>query len=323
MTKVVNNYAEKRNQAEKLVNDKEVRSLAKWVRTHGEYRSGLTTTTDNGTLVPDQILNTVETLTPEFNLKPYTNVVPVRSAKGDYPVMDPEATAHTKAELAKYPDVDNDINTVPFKIQTYAGRIQLSNELLEDEAIPLTPELSKQLAIIMTNTQNALIMDKMKNANAINVSSADDLINNIDNLDPRFLSNVFITQKALGKVMTLKDKNDDYIFRMNASGNNTLLGLPCVTIPAYLDNTASIYVGNLKYYINYFDRLQTTLTWNNNNVFGQSLAAVLRGDTEVAIPEAMEKLTFGASSNGASGSAKGSNSNGNAKGSNGSSKSSK
>lgn len=279
MTKVINNEA---SQAEKLANSKEVRSLDRWIKHGGnaEYRSGLTELTDGATMVPEDVVSTAMDLSKNwFNLRKYVDVIPVKTGQGSLPVLSPDAVAHTKRELEEYPDLnaEDQIQTVPFTISTYAGRLSISNELLQDSTVNLIPLLSRDLGVIMTNTTNKAIADKMAEIPAQKITSLDDLINAIETLEPRFQTNIFMDQKSYAKVRTFKDKNGDYLLD---GTNNTILGIPVVVLPNYT-GVKGVFVGDLSVAMTLFDRMETSLQYQRNGLYGTALCALMRFDVEL------------------------------------------
>lgn len=71
----------------------------------------------------------------------------------------------TKAELAEIGDIDAEMFTsVDYKVETRAGKIALSNEVVEDSAVNIVQEVKDQLAKLVENTDNKHIMDLLKHS---------------------------------------------------------------------------------------------------------------------------------------------------------------
>ena len=61
----------------------------------------------------------------------------------------------TKEELADIADVDaNMFEDVPFDVKTRAGKIALSNEIIDDSAVDIVSEVKNQLQKLVDNTDN-------------------------------------------------------------------------------------------------------------------------------------------------------------------------
>lgn len=289
MTKVINNTIKnkKKRMANYLVNNEEVRSLNKWIHNKGEYRDGLTEY-DGGVKIPYELLNTAEDLSSnKFKLRNYVSTIPVNTGRGSMMVLDPTATAKNKDQLAKYPDMDSDLHNVEFNIQTMGGRLAISNEMIEDSQSNLLPLLTRQIGTIENNTINKAIMDKVSSLPTDVIHSLDDLVGVLSDIDPRFQQYIFCGQTAYGQLRTLKDTTGRYLL----NDNNTFMGLQVIVVPNYaMNDPHDLFIGSLQDSTALFDRLETTLQYNQNSIFGTALCAIMRFDVELTYPDALRHL---------------------------------
>ncbi|RDF85701.1 phage major capsid protein, partial [Lacticaseibacillus paracasei] len=132
---------------EKTIIDKEEhtesRAYEDYIRSMGEQRDGLTTTTA-GAVVPKEVINDVWDLKQsDYDLAKYVTVKQVGTPVGTYPIaLTNNGVLATKKELADVADVDaNMFKGVDYKVATRAGKIYLSNELVEDSEVDIVAEV--------------------------------------------------------------------------------------------------------------------------------------------------------------------------------------
>ena len=100
-------------------------------------------------LFPEEVIGEVFDLKrSNYNLAQYATVKTVSNGQGKYPVAtNQQAVLATKAELAEIGDIDAEMFTsVDYKVETRAGKIALSNEVVEDSAVNIVQEVKDQLA---------------------------------------------------------------------------------------------------------------------------------------------------------------------------------
>lgn len=160
-------------------------------------------------VIPQEVSGEVFDLKRNKNvLSQYVTVKQVSNGQGKYPIGTNQTTIlSTKAELAEIADVDADMFTqVDYKVETRAGKIALSNEVIEDSVVPIVAEVKGQLNQLVDNTDNKYIIELFKTFKKIPATNLDDLkkVTNIE-LDPALTKSVILNQSAYNYLDILKD----------------------------------------------------------------------------------------------------------------------
>lgn len=266
----------------------EVRSFEDYIRSRGEKRDGLSTD-GNGVLIPSEVVIPIFQSKKGTNrLSDYATVKNVSVGQGSYPIAsnDPSKVLATKAELALIGDVDPMVTGVDFKAETRAGKIFVSNELLDDNAINFKAEIQSQLQKLVDNTDNSQIIGKLATLTKNTAKSIDD-IKQLKNtkLDPSLTPIVIVNQSAFNWLDTQKDSEGRYLMSedIQAPTGKALFGYPVVELPdTVLPNAAagkfSMYIGDLAETIALFRRNNTAVNWEQFDSYSQGLAVVVRND---------------------------------------------
>jgi HK97 family phage major capsid protein len=204
----------------------------------------------------------------------------------------------TKDELADIADVAGDMFIdVEWDVQTRAGKIALSNELIEDSAIDVVEEVKKQLQRMVVNTNNQNIINLLKGFTKVSATTLDDVkkVFNVD-LDPALNKQVIVNQSAFNYLDTLKDVDGRYILQpdLKASSGKSLLGAEVIVVSdALLANGGTqsspkypIIVGDFEESVAVFNRNQITAEWQKFDSYSQGLSVVVRNDYKVVDPDA-------------------------------------
>ncbi|MCJ2385488.1 phage major capsid protein, partial [Lactiplantibacillus plantarum] len=186
----------------------ETRSFDNYVRSMGETRDGLSTD-GNGVLIPTEIITPIFQSKKNSNrLSDYATVKQVSTGQGSYPIAgnDPSKVLATKAENAAIGDVDPEVTGVEFKTQTRAGKVYLSQELVDDNAINFSAEIQAQMQKLVDNTDNAQIVAKLKTLTPVVVKDIDGIKQAKNTqLDPSLQPIVIVNQSAFNWLDTQKD----------------------------------------------------------------------------------------------------------------------
>src|SRR5699024_10573203 len=221
----------------------------------GEERDGLTTE-NAAAVVPKEVIGDVFDLKRKnYNLAQFATVKSVSNGQGTYPVAtNQENVLATKKELEEIGDIDADMFTqVDYKVETRAGKIYLSNEVVDDSEVNIVAEVKDQLAKLVENTDNKHIIDLLKTFTKKTAATLDDLkkINNVD-LDPALNKMVILNQSAFNHLDTLKDTDGRYILQpdVTAPSGMSLFGLPVDVISDKLlanpkEGTFPIIIGDI------------------------------------------------------------------------------
>lgn len=272
----------------------EVRSFEKFVRSRGEVRDGITTEGAAAVIPEDVITPVFQLKQSSWNLAQYVTVKTVSNGSGHYPIATSPQTAvlATKEELADIADVDaNMFQDVKYDVETRAGKIALSNEVIEDSAVDIVKEVKGQMQKLVDNTDNKHIADLLTGADfaKVTATSVDDLKKAFNvTLDPALDKMWLVNQSAFNYLDTLKDNEGRYLLQPNptAPSGFTLLGAPVVLVSDKLmannaDGSFPIILGDLAQAIALFRRNQVTAQWDRFDSYSEGLSVVVRNDYKI------------------------------------------
>lgn len=278
-----------------------------YIRSRGETRDGLTT---KGTeaVIPEEVVTPVlELKNSKYNLANYATVKTVGTGSGHYPIATRynTATLATKEELAAIGDVDaNMFKDVKFETKTRAGKIALSNEVVDDAEVDIVAEVKNQLQKLVDNTDNAEIIKVLQSDTfqKKTVANIDDLkkVFNVD-LDPALqgTSTWLVNQSAFQVLDTLKDNEGRYLLQpdVTAPSGFSLLGQPVVKIsnkflPDNSDGTHPVILGDIAEAVAVFRRNQVTAQWDKFDMYSQGLSVVVRNDYQPISADAAFNLSL-------------------------------
>lgn len=277
-----------------------------YVRSHGETRDGLNTSGASAVIPKELITPVFQLKQSTYNLAQYATVKQVSSGSGTYPISTSRQSAvlATKEELADIADVNANMFTeVPFDVKTRAGKIALSNEVVEDAEVDIVSEVKAQLQQLVDNTDNTQIMGLLTGTDFAKATATgiDDLkkIFNVT-LDPALSKMWLVNQSGFNYLDTLKDSEGRYLLQPNptAPSGFTLLGAPVVMISDKLlannaDGTFPMIAGDLSQAVAVFRRNQVTAQWDKFDQFSQGLSVIVRNDYEVIDKSAVINVALG------------------------------
>lgn len=280
----------------------ETRSFDNYIKSMGETRDGLSTD-GNGVLIPTEIVTPIFQSKKGTNrLSDYATVKQVSVGQGSYPIAgnDPSKVLATKAENAAIGDVDPEVIGVEFKTQTRAGKVYLSQELVDDDQINFSAEIQSQMQKLVDNTDNAQIVAKLKTLTPVVVKSVDDIkAAKNTKLDPSLQPIVIVNQSAFNWLDTQKDSEGRYLMSedIQAPTGKALFGLPVVelsdaVLPNAGDGQFTMFISDLQETIAVFRRNQVTTKWTQFDSYSQGLAIMLRNDYEFIDKTATVALTI-------------------------------
>lgn len=280
----------------------EARSFDNYVKSMGETRDGLSTD-GNGVLIPSEIITPIFQSKKNSNrLSDYATVKQVSVGQGSYPIAsnDPSKVLATKAENAAIGDVDPEVTGVEFKTETRAGKVYLSQELVDDNAINFSAEIQAQMQRLVDNTDNAQIIAKLKTLTPVVVKDIDGIKQAKNTkLDPSLTPVVVVNQSAFNWLDTQKDSEGRYLMSedIQAPTGKALFGLPVVelsdtVLPNAGDGQFTMFIGDLAETIAIFRRNQVTTKWTQFDSYSQGLAIMLRNDYEFIDKTATVALTI-------------------------------
>lgn len=288
-----------------------------FIRSHGETRDGLTST-GAAAVIPEEVVTPVlELKNSKYNLAQYATVKQVSTGSGHYPIATRynNAVLATKEELAQMADVDaNMFADVEFKVETRAGKIALSNEVIDDAAVDLVGEVQNQLQKLVDNTDNAGIIGVLTGTNPLTKANTNtkfptakakdvDGLKKVFNvtLDPALNKSWLVNQTGFNYLDTLKDTDGRYLLQPDptAASGFSLLGAPVVVIsntflPDNSDGTSPVICGDIAEAVAVFRRSQVTAQWDQFDAYAQGLSVIVRDDYKPISLDAAVVISLGA-----------------------------
>ncbi|MGY3748433.1 phage major capsid protein [Vagococcus salmoninarum] len=279
----------------------ELRSFEDYIRSHGEVRDGLTTINTDVVIPKDVTGEVFDLKRATTNLAQFVTVKQVSNGEGKYPVAtNQQAILATKAELAEIADIDADMFTqVDYKVETRAGKIALSNEVVEDAVVDIVAEVKAQLTQLVDNTDNKHIIDLLKTFKKVPAASLDDLkkVYNVE-LDPALNKMIMTNQTGFNHLDTLKDSDGRYILQPDVTSPSgySLFGSPMLVVSdKQLANNGKAFpmiMGDLKQAVFVARRNQVTTQWEKFDYYSQGLAVIVRNDYKKIDGEAARYIEF-------------------------------
>lgn len=296
-------------------------ALNDFIRSKGEKREGVNFK-DGEAVVPASLLTraldgikseTVDPTIPESvvynpqmeiktvtDLKQFTNIFQATTASGKYPILK-KATArlNSVAELEANPALAKpEFDEVDWAVKTYRGAIPISNESIQDSAVDLVGVIARHANEQKLNTTNFAIAEVFKTFTAKTAATLDDIkkIINVD-LDAAYNKALVVSQTFYNVLDTLKDGNGRYLLQdsiISPSGK-VVLGMPVSVIEDDLlgaAGEAKAFIGDLGRAVLFADRVDVTVRWVEDSVYGQYLQVATRFDVKAADKNAGYFVTF-------------------------------
>ena len=277
-----------------------IRSFGEYVKSHGSLRdNSLTVDYEGNILVPKAVMDAYQQPNDDDKLSSVVNKVAVNEASGSLPIIKKgQARFTTKAELAKNPDLQKmEIDSVEYKLETYAGAIPISNEMLSDY-----PKIGNIVASYM---QTMRALTEQDNIGKILQMATPSIANDADGIKTAVnlgLSNYskmwILTESGYNFVDQLKDKQGRYLFNdsLTSPSGKSLSGYNVIVVPDKVlgnENEAHAFIGDPRAFVLEPYKDESFVRWMDNDIYGQKLAAYIRCDFKKADGDAGKFLTFG------------------------------
>ena len=176
-------------------------------------------------------------------------------------------------------------------MQTRAGKIYLSQEIIDDSAVDIVGEVKAQLQRLVDNTDNtnlANVITKKDNFQSATATSLDD-VKKFKNtmLNPGLSLTVVTNQSGFNYLDTLKDSEGRYMLQedVTAQTGKSLFGIPVAELSdKQLPNQADtfpIFIGDLSQCLFEAYKPQVITQWQEFNAYSQGLSVVMRSDYQV------------------------------------------
>lgn len=275
--------------------ESESRSFISFVRSRGEKRDGLNTESGK-ILIPEAVTKPVLEDLSRNDLASYATQYTVGSSMGKIPVIsDSAAVLATKEELAAIADSDSGIGGVNYEVKTRAGKIVLSNELLDDSSTDLKAIITRQLQRLVLNTNNTNISTLLAGIKAKDVTGMDDIVKAFDGtLDPNFKQVAITNMTGLAYLDTLKYTDGHYMLMddVTSPSGKSLFGLPLLVVNDKFLAGTSLFIGSLEEAVGVVTRNNIQVSYDLFDNYGTSFAAILRSDYQLLNTDAMLNLNL-------------------------------
>lgn len=257
-------------------------------------------TTDGEVLIPEEILKAYKKPIDQVDLKQYVRTVKVNSKNGSMPIIKrAEGTMNTVEELAANPELAKPTFTeVKYDVKTYRGYVPVSQEVIDDADYDVTGLVAEAINDQTLNTTNKAIATVVKGLTAKSVTGVDGL-KDLINKDIKKVYNVklYVSASLYAALDKLKDKNGRYLLQdsITAASGKMLLGKEVVVLDDDViaaSGEMKGFVGDLAAAVTYFDRVQTTVRWTDNEIYGQLLSGVTRFDVQKVDTDAGFYITY-------------------------------
>lgn len=289
-----------KNNEEMTYQERAKKAINGYVRKQERAVTGFKTT-DGEVLIPEELLQAYKKPVDQVDLKQYVRTVKVNSKNGSLPVIKrAEGTMNTVEELAANPELAKPTFTeVKYNVKTYRGYVPVSQEIIDDADYDVTGLIAEAINDQTLNTTNKAIATVVKGLTAKSVTGVDglkDLINK--EIKKAYNVKLFVSASLYAALDKLKDKNGRYLLQdsITAASGKMLLGKEVVVLDddviAAAPGEMKGFVGDLSAAVTYFDRVQTTVRWTDNEIYGQLLAGVTRFDVQKVDTDAGFYITY-------------------------------
>ena len=265
-------------------------AIAKFIRT-GQTRDieGLKTT-DSGSaaLIPTEVLKPhflEKTRNPLLDL---VQRVKVNSGSGKYPVIKKtDSKMASTDELKANPELGKpSISEIDYSIKTYRGYIPVSQEMIDDADYDIMSIVEDEVFNQGENTELSLVATILKSATQADAAGFDG-IKDIYNkkLKSIYKASIVVTQSMFAALDKVKDKNGKYMLQPDVTsptgysfGGKTIYPVDDTLFGN--EGDMKFFIGDVAEFVKLFDRLQVSVKWINNDIYGQLLGLFLRLDVK-------------------------------------------
>lgn len=275
-------------------------ALNQYIRSQGATRDGGLKIVDGGALIPTEVLAPQKVPTTDDHLVNLVNVVKVNSGSGKYPVIGKSGKKMSSVEeLEKNPELAKpDINDVDYSIKTYRGYIPVSQELIDDADYDIMGLVGEEITDQDMNTKDVEIAKILKTATAKAAQGLDGLKDVINSIKSVYDVHLVVTDSLFAALDKVKDKNGRYMLQPDVT-SPTGYKFAGRIIHKFEDKVMGenegdmkAFIGDVKAFATLFDRVQASIKWTDNNIYGQLMASFVRFDTKKTDGKAGYYVTY-------------------------------
>lgn len=269
-----------------LVKQKE--NLEAYIRSTGYNIRGMNVE-NNHVLIEKPILDSYEDEHQRKELVDLVNVIETRTRGGKYEVTDFESDSlqevsensveRTEADKKKTISVD-------YLVKLFSGKLDFSQEQLDDGQYNLTDFLGKKIIKLKRRTRNREIGKILQTAEVQSAASLDDLKSIVSLINPERNVSMVVTQSLLSVLEKIKDTSGSYLLKIDKKTGTSetffvdnFLIVDDTTLGNKGDKKG--FIGDLENFVTLFDQKKDTLSWANaNDYFGKRLILHTRFDVK-------------------------------------------
>ena len=267
---------------------KQKENLEAYIRSTGYNTRGMNVE-NNHVLIEKPILDSYEDEHQRKELVDLVNVIETCTRGGKYEVTDFEydslqevsenSVERTEADKKKTISVD-------YLVKLFSGKLDFSQEQLDDGQYNLTDFLGKKIIKLKRRTRNREIGKILQTAKVQTATSMDDLKSIVSLINPERNVSMVVSQSLFSVLEKMKDTSGNYLLKVDKETGTSetffvdnFLIVDDTTLGNKGDQKG--FIGDLENFVTLFDRKKDTLSWvNANDYFGKRLFLHTRFDVK-------------------------------------------
>ena len=270
----------------KLIEKKE--NLENYIRSAGVKQQGMILDNQQA-LLEKPILDSYEKNFNRTELVDLVNIIETRTNSGQYEVNDFKFDSLQEVSQKQATEQDDDAkktNRVTYSVKLFSGKLEFSQEQLDDGQYNLTDFLGKKIIKLKRRTRNREIGKILQTATIQTATSIDDLKSIVSLINPERNVSMVVSQSLFSVLERLEDKSGNYLIRADKTRYTSdtffvdnFLVVDDTTLGNKGDKKA--FIGDLENFVTLFDRKKDTLSWfDSADYFGKRLFLHTRFDVK-------------------------------------------
>jgi phage major capsid protein, HK97 family len=270
----------------KLIEKKE--NLENYIRSAGVKQQGMILDNQQA-LLEKPILDSYEKNFNRTELVDLVNIIETHTNSGQYEVIDFKFDSLQEVSQKQATEQDDDAkktNRVTYSVKLFSGKLEFSQEQLDDGQYNLTDFLGKKIIKLKRRTRNREIGKILQTATIQTATSIDDLKSIVSLINPERNVSMVVSQSLFSVLERLEDKSGNYLIRADKTRYTSdtffvdnFLVVDDTTLGNKGDKKA--FIGDLENFVTLFDRKKDTLSWfDSADYFGKRLFLHTRFDVK-------------------------------------------
>ena len=270
----------------KLIEKKE--NLENYIRSAGVKQQGMILDNQQA-LLEKPILDSYEKNFNRTELVDLVNIIETHTNSGQYEVIDFKFDSLQEVSQNQATEQDDDAkktNRVTYSVKLFSGKLEFSQEQLDDGQYNLTDFLGKKIIKLKRRTRNREIGKILQTATIQTATSIDDLKSIVSLINPERNVSMVVSQSLFSVLERLEDKSGNYLIRADKTRYTSdtffvdnFLVVDDTTLGNKGDKKA--FIGDLENFVTLFDRKKDTLSWfDSADYFGKRLFLHTRFDVK-------------------------------------------